>query len=490
MKLLTYLKTGAALVLPAMLVVGGTAQAQQKIAVNFYTVRLPNYIASGGPGGLMGGYPKVEGYDVVWTGMGAGHGEIFHFDGSTTTQVTNTANVYGNWGPHISSWLGRRNVVYAGDTGGTDEIFHYNIDTGVTTRLTSSAARYCMLVHDFHDPYIVTEVSNAAVTPAWMDVDLWDGTQIITLNTRTFNCKPQVSNYNVLWEAFDAWGGISDIFLYVIGAQTTMQLTGAPPYSYHDPKLSDPHVIWWRTDGSQTDVIYGQLSGVRQHVGHSNSVQTPVVDVSGPHAFWAWTDDTLGYGVFYYHYEPFPMSGRLIGPPTHTGTCDSMDTCNSHLAVAMHEPPPSDEYEICVWDVGNPGSMRKVSTSPRTSQGPVYVQVSSKLYAPDGYIPVVVWEENLGLASTRAYMATQPVCTPIPIGDVNRNCRIDMRDYSYIARYWGQSWNNPWEVPVPSPDLDGDLDVDWLDMQILRANWLQCNIQPPIYRNSGVVFPW
>jgi hypothetical protein len=238
-------------------------------------------------------------------------------------------------------------VAYVGDTGGTDEIFHYNIDTGVTTRLTSSAARYCMLVHDLHDPYIVTEVGNAAVMPAWMDVDLWDGTQINTLSVRIFNCKPQVSNYRVVWEAFDAWGGISDIFLYEIGPQTTMQLTSTPPYSYHDPKFSDPHLTWWRTDGNQTDVFYCQLPYTRQNVGHSSSAQSPLVDISGSHVFWAWTDDTSGYGVFHYHYDPpFPLTEKLMGPPVHMGTCDWMDTCNSHLAIAMHEAPPGDEYDI------------------------------------------------------------------------------------------------------------------------------------------------
>jgi hypothetical protein len=84
-------------------------------------------------------------------------------------------------------------------------------------------------------------------------------------------------------------------------------------------------------------------------------------------------------------------------------------------------------------------------------------------------------------------MATQPVCTAV--GDFNHDCEVNKWDYAYLAQYWRQSWPNPSVMPVPSPDLDGDLDVDWGDLAILRANWVGCHIQPPIYRNRGVTFP-
>ncbi|MHC4478772.1 MAG: hypothetical protein ACYTEL_24330 [Planctomycetota bacterium] len=487
MKPLVSLKTGAALILVTLLVICGVARAQLRITLNFYTVPLPNYSPGGGmPGGIFGGYPKVEGYDVVWTGMGATNAEIFHFDGSTTTQLTSTTSPLGSFGPHISSWRGPRNVAFVINSGVANNVFHYNIDTAVMTQLTFSSGPFCMLVGDFHDPYIATVVGDSWTLPSWTCVDLWDGTQTDTLSPRNFNFVPQVSNNQVVWEAYNTLGA-SDIFLYDIFPETTIQLTGGAPWTHHDPKLDYPHLAYWYTDGNETNIMYRQLPHLTHHVAHSNSPQLPLLEISGPHVFWAWTDDTSGYGVYHYHFNPPPgISENQIAPLALKGTCDSMDTCHSHWAVAMHELPPGDEYDIYVYDIASGGAMRQVSGA-RNSPGMVYVQVSSNLHMPFGYIPVVVWEEDLGSLSSKAYMSTQPVCTAV--GDFNNDCEVDPWDYAYMAQYWRQSWPNPSVMPIPPPDLDGDLDVDWADMAILKANWLGCHFQPPIYRGRGVVFP-
>ena len=398
---------------------GSIVQGVDWFNPNFSTVPIPNYFGtSGEPGGLAGGYPKMDGWNTIWTGPGVGHPEIFLFDGNQTTQISSTPNPLGNFDAHIF----QNKVAYIGDDGTYFQVYQYDLNTQNTTTYTTNSNPYKWKIDDTHNPYVVVEEMDQWLgspwVPTFINMYLCDGTNMVLLNPRTFNHSGQVSSNRVVWQSSNSLGGPYDIYLYDILPKTIMPLTNMPPWSFHDPQLSDPHIAWWGSNGAQSDITYYQLGIIptKMQIAVSNTYQWPRLAISGSHVFWAWTDDTDGYGIYHYHYNPpFPLTEKLLGEPTHLGRLDSMDTCNSHLAFCMHYPG-SEDYEIYVWDIAN-RSLKKVATGK--SQGPVYVQVSSILRVPYGYLPVVVWEENLG-GPTQAYFATQLLCSPAPPCDTDR----------------------------------------------------------------------
>ena len=140
--------------------------------------------------------------------------------------------------------------------------------------------------------------------------------------------------------------------------------------------------------------------------------------------------------------------------------------------------PGGGPYEIYVYDLVNLGTPQRIATG--VSSGPVWVQISTKLIPPYGYIPVVIWEENLGDVYPQVYMATRPNCTACLTADFDNDCGVNATDQAIMGLHWG--------LPN-SCDLNGDNIVNFLDYQILAGQWLQCNVQPAIYCWMGATFP-
>ncbi|MHC4744729.1 MAG: hypothetical protein ACYS8Z_22675, partial [Planctomycetota bacterium] len=118
MKRRNIIGSGSFVFLCALLGASGVAFGNA-VCGNYYIAALPNYSGDGGiPGALAGGYPKAEGYDVVWNGWVGplppavgGRCEVFRFDGTNTIQVTSNPNPLGNRQALISP-LNR--IVYVG----------------------------------------------------------------------------------------------------------------------------------------------------------------------------------------------------------------------------------------------------------------------------------------------------------------------------------------------------------------------------------------
>lgn len=51
-------------------------------------------------------------------------------------------------------------------------------------------------------------------------------------------------------------------------------------------------------------------------------------------------------------------------------------------------------------------------------------------------------------------------------GDVNRDCRVDLRDFAVLGRYWSNA------LPETYRDLDGDTDAGLGDLSLMAENWL------------------
>ena len=105
-------RTKGTLVLLIVLAFSGSLRGSF-VCPRYHTVAIPNFSAGGGPGKTTGGYPKVDQWNVVWTGQVGGKAEIFLFDGANTTQITSSAaaSIWGNWRCFHSLQVWKRPVV-------------------------------------------------------------------------------------------------------------------------------------------------------------------------------------------------------------------------------------------------------------------------------------------------------------------------------------------------------------------------------------------
>jgi hypothetical protein len=491
MKKRNHVRIEVALIFLLVLGICGLAQAAWKVCPNFHTVPIPNYVnAAGRPGLYRIGYPEVYGWNVVWTAIVPhpifpAQRQIFLFDGANTTQVSNNPYQFGAYGPFISS---SNNVVYIGDDAGVDfDVFRYNIGTGVTTQLTFTATTYFKWVSDFCDPYVVVGCSDQwpgapPPNPTFSLVEFYDGTKTINLQPRTFNYGAQIAASGIVWYAYNS-GSTSDIFYYNFLNKNISQLTTSSSWSYYDPQGSLNYFAWWGIDVSGTKIFF--FTGTPNTIASSNLQQWPVLGMSGPHVVWAWTDDVTGMpSVYHYDYSlPIPGYTRIYPDlaPFPWGWPMWLDLTGSYAAFAVWLG--GSDHEICLYDLVNRGPIMKIAKV--TSNGPVWVRVSPTLYSPAAPASwTVVWDSiPVGGSSAEAFMATRPVCDPIPKADFTNDCTVDFQDISIMASCWGQTWS-----PGVPPDIDGNGTIGLGDLAILLSEWLNCNIQPPIYCGKGITF--
>ncbi len=469
----------------------------QVISGGYHAVMLPKYNGYGGyPGALAGGYPRIAGYDIVWTGwvgplppLPGGQPEIFRFDGTHCVQVTNNIHPLGNRYVSVSPL---RRIVYIGDTGTTNDLFMYDLALGSATQLTFSGARWNMVVTDFHDDAATPRVTIESMDqwlggpwpPTWISLDLWDGTQVLPLDCRTFNHGSQVGLQQVVWHASNVLGSNYNIFLYDIASKTTSQLTAASStWSWRDPQLDGSFLVWWGTDyTSNTQITLCDLSqGIhyRHPVAARNSFVTPLVTNAREHVIWSWPDAGGASDEIWHHEHTPPFTSTVQIFPNATcppGTVSWIDTSYPFAAFAIHMPG-GGPYDIYVYDLVNRGPLQHVGTG--LSSAPVWVQVSAVQVPSYGAVPVVIWEENLGGPNQQAYLATRPQCG-CPTADFDDDCTVDGTDLAIMGVHWGQPNHC---------DLNGDNIVNFADLVLLTGQWLQCNIQPAIYCGMGISFP-
>jgi hypothetical protein len=248
-------------------------------------------------------------------------------------------------------------------------------------------------------------------------------------------------------------------------------------------------MVWWGGDNlTGTEITLCDLNqglSYRHTVASSSLVKWPQLSNTQKYVVWSWSDDILPHDNVHYHDHspPFPLTTQIYPTqPSHLlEKVDCIDASYPYAAFSVGSPssPPPSPYEIYLYDLVNMGTVSRIAMGQTTS--PVFVRLSTKLWPPYGYVPVVVWETDLGGLANQAFMATRPVCSPQPRADFNNDCAVTAWDMAYLAARWGQA-NTP-------ADIDGDGTV-WLgDLAILTSEWLNCNISPPIWRWQGLTFP-
>ena len=170
--------------------------------------------------------------EVVWSGRNASDYEIFLYDGTSKTQLTNNAD--DDRTPHIND---HGHVVWSGWDGSDYEIFLY--DGTSTTQLTDN---------DYNDRHPRINDSGYVVWQGGYEIFLYDGTSTTQLTDNDYDdVVPQIND-----SGYVVWQGGYEIFLY--DGTSTTQLTDN---DYDDivPQINDNgYVVWYGCDTADCTV--------------------------------------------------------------------------------------------------------------------------------------------------------------------------------------------------------------------------------------------
>jgi len=221
-----------------------------------------------------GAYPQIDGGNVVWHGYestSSFNNQIFLYDGLTTTQLsTGSSNHY----PQISG----NNVVWGGSDGGDYEIFLYN-GSSVTTITNNN-------IYDDNPQISGNNVVWESSDGGDYEIFFYNGSSVTTLtDNNTLDDQPQISGNNIVWRGHD--GSDTEIMFYNGSTVTTLTDNNFPD-DY--PQVSGNKVVWQAWDGSDTEIMFYNGSTVTALTANNTNDSKPQID--GNNIVWQGSDGT------------------------------------------------------------------------------------------------------------------------------------------------------------------------------------------------------
>ena len=173
--------------------------------------------------------PDVSGDVIVWNSYDGTYINVFaHVSGSTMQLTTD--------GRHEHPAISGTTVAWESRIDDQKEIFIYDLDTGVTNRLSNNTWG------DYDADVSQNLVAWVSQEPEETNVWLYDGTTSRQLpSTSTVNHSPRVSDSYVAWEAQAANRRYTDIMLYD-GSRTTCLTDGNSRLCLAD--ISEDYILW------------------------------------------------------------------------------------------------------------------------------------------------------------------------------------------------------------------------------------------------------
>ncbi len=217
-----------------------------------------------------GGGPQINNTGmIVYSGWDGNDGELFTFDGSTTTRITD--NGFSDYNAQINdngyiAWVGE-----SGEAGFTD-IFLF--DGTITTQLTDT--------YDYTNDYSPQTSNNNHVT--WWNnngIFLYDGVTTSQINgTSTSARNPRINNNG--WVTWSGYDGGSDYEIFLYDGTSTIQVTNNTIDLEQNPEINDIGWITWQGwDGSDYEIFLYDGAVITQITDNSESDTYPQINNDG-----------------------------------------------------------------------------------------------------------------------------------------------------------------------------------------------------------------
>ncbi len=293
----------------------------------------------------IGGYrPQISGSNVAWYGWDGNDNEIFFWNAdepNTITQITdnNYRDGFYDWWEGANIDISGSNVVWCGYPVSDDlpEIFFW--DGSTITQLTNNS-----LWNEF------PRVSGSNVVWAGWSASsedygilFWNGTMTIKIPGSTNGWIPQISGSNVVWSGGNS-GEDNEIFFW--NGSTTTQITNN---SYDDlsPQISGSNVVWYGHDGSDNEIFFWDGATITQVSDNSYSDSVP--QISGSNVVWAGDFD---YETFFWDgTTTTQLTDDIyedVWPQISGSSVVWWDLDGINLAVKCSAPPSMDLNDDCL----------------------------------------------------------------------------------------------------------------------------------------------
>lgn len=347
---------------------------------------------------------QISGSNVAW----ASGGEIFFWDGTTITQVTD--NNFGSDRLRISG----SKVVWSGWDGNDYEIFFWDADDPCNvTQITDNDYEDGFLSWGEGLPNVQISGSNvvwASIIDDAGEIFFWDGntTTQITHNS-IWNDQVQVSGTNVVWAGYPS---VDNFVIFLWNGTTTIKIPDSNHGEY--PQISGSNVVWQGSDVNPgSDIYFWNGSTTTQIFNNSYNNNTP--QISGSNVVW-WGGDGNDCEIFFWN-----------GTTTQVTDNSYNDTypkiCGSNVVWA------SNSGDILFWD--------GITTTQLTSSGGS-PQISGSSVVWAGY--------------TDLYLGVK--CISPPSTDFSDDCKVIFDDFAILA--------DDWQITYSIEDL-GDMASQWLE---------------------------
>lgn len=207
--------------------------------------------------------PKISEDNVVWLEGRAQDTQyrIMHYNVDTM----NVQQIVG-FGNRDDLRISGNDVVWdqrVGEGPTTEEVFHYSLQTGITTRLTTNAIPDSY--PEVSEGNVVWQTFDTEITSEVFRRNLQTGiTHRLTTNAES-DRTPEISGENIVWQGSTGFGAVSNIFHRNITTEVTTRLTNSisHPKDNGVPRVNGLSIVWNTLldfDGRSREIFFHDLA--------------------------------------------------------------------------------------------------------------------------------------------------------------------------------------------------------------------------------------
>ncbi len=309
--------------------------------------------------------------EVVWYTHDGTDWEILYYDGTTTTQLTN--NTVDDYGSTINA---NGDILWHGWDGTDWEIFYY--DGATTTQLTNNT---------LDDAWPVMNENGQAVWFGWDGADLeifyYDGTTTTQLTNNIFDdAGPSINaNGHAVWHGWDG----TDFEIFHYDGTTTTQITDNSLDDGQPVMNANGNIVWHGWDGTDVEIFYYEGGTTTQLTDNEYNDVWP--DISN-------YEDIVWEGDEYIYLASPPN----FPPVADAGADQNVFLSESALLEGSATDPDNDPIIAWQWEIVSQPLGSSPGFGPVTTPTPTFVpdmlgDYVFALYATDG-------RNNVSLAAT------------------------------------------------------------------------------------------
>ena len=217
--------------------------------------------------------PAIAGNNIVWGEDFLFGGRILLFDGTETTQLTES----GAFIPINSNSISENSIVWTSgidfNTGSSDIFFYDGTDT---TQITNGGVNLLPVVSGNNVAWSGADVSTGQNTS---DIFFYNGTETIQLtDDDVFDVAVGISGNNVVWATGDR-NSQTQTDLFVYNGNETIQLTDNDPTTANVwGGISGDTIVWAESDGNDLEIFVYDGNTTTQITDNNTDDSAPDID--------------------------------------------------------------------------------------------------------------------------------------------------------------------------------------------------------------------